>query len=113
MIQGIHGLFYTSEAEAARAFLKDKLGLRHVDAGDGWLIFGVPKGGEVGVHPGEKPAHELSFWCDDIEATVKELRAKGVEFTSEIADRGFGLVTTFDLPGGVPVVLYEPRHAQP
>jgi len=112
MIQGMHGLFYTPEAEAARAFLRDKLGFPHVDAGDGWLIFGVPKA-ELGVHPGEKVAHELSFWCDDIHATVAELRAKGVEFTSEVTDAGFGLVTHFELPGGVPVLLYEPRHAQP
>ena len=112
MIQGLHGLFYTPEAEATRAFVRDKLGLPHVDAGDGWLIFGVPKG-EFGVHPGEKPAHELSFWCDDIHGTVKELEAKGVTFTSGIEDRGYGLVTTFDLPGGVPVILYEPRHEQP
>jgi catechol 2,3-dioxygenase-like lactoylglutathione lyase family enzyme len=112
MIRGLHGLFYTSEAEAARAFLRDKLGLPHVDAGEGWLIFGVPKA-EIGVHPGEEASHELSFWCDDIEGTVAALKTKGVRFTSEIVDRGFGLVTSFELPGGVPVLLYEPRHAQP
>lgn len=112
MIQGVHGLFYTPEAEAARAFLRDKLGFRHVDAGDGWLIFHVPKA-EVGVHPGEAPRHEMSFWCDEIHATVAELRAKGVEFTSEVTDQGFGWTITFELPGGVPVMLYEPRHEQP
>jgi catechol 2,3-dioxygenase-like lactoylglutathione lyase family enzyme len=112
MIRGMHGLFYTAEAEAARAFIRDKLGFPHVDAGGGWLIFGVPKA-EFGIHPGEKPRHEISFWCDDIESTVADLREKGVVFTSGIGDRGFGLVTTFELPGGVPVLLYEPRHAQP
>ena len=120
MIKGMHGLFYTPEAEAARAFFRDKLELPFVNAHDGsqeaspdkWLIFSAPKA-EFGIHPGDVPKHELSFWCDDLKATMAELRVKGVEFTSEVQDQGYGLVTTFELPGGVPVILYEPRHAQP
>lgn len=112
MITGMHGLFYTPEAQACREFIRDKLGLEHIDSGDGWLIFKVPAA-EFGVHPGDKPSHELSFWCDDIEATRAQLEAKGVEFKTPISDRGFGLVTTFELPGGLEVILYEPRHAQP
>ena len=112
MIKGMHGLFYTSEAEATRAFVKDKLGLPHVDAGDGWLIFSVPEA-EFGIHPGEKPAHQISFWCDDLEATMKELGERGVEFLTEVRDDGYGPLTTFELPGGVPVQLYQPRHPQP
>lgn len=112
MIRGMHGLFYSPQAEAARAFFRDKLQLPHVDAGDGWLIFAVPKA-EFGIHPGETPKHELSFWCDDIEATVAELKQRGVEFKTPVTDQGYGLSTTFELPGGVPVQLYEPRHAQP
>ena len=112
MIKGMHGTVFTPEAEAARTFIKDKLGFAHVDAGDGWLIFDVPKG-EFAVHPGTDTHHEISFWCDDIEATVKELREKGVSFKSPVRDEGFGLVTAFELPGGVDVMLYEPRHPQP
>ena len=112
MIKGMHGLVFTPEAEAARTFMKDKLGLAHVDAGDGWLIFDVPKG-EFAVHPGTDTHHEISFWCDDIDGTVKELREKGVSFKSPIKNEGFGLVTTFELPGGVEIMLYEPRHPQP
>ena len=112
MIKGMHGIVFTPEAEAARAFIRDKLGFPHVDAGDGWLIFDVPKG-EFAVHPGTDTHHEISFWCDDIEATVKELREKGVSFKSPVRDEGFGLVTAFELPGGVDVMLYEPRHPQP
>ena len=112
MIKGMHGLFYTPEAEAARTFISEKLGLPQVDVGHGWLIFGVPKA-EFGVHPGEDAHHEISFWCDDIDATMKELQDKGVSFTSPVSDEGFGLVTTFELPGGVQVVLYEPRRPQP
>ena len=112
MIKGMHGLFYTPAAEEARAFIRDKLGLDHVDSGDGWLIFRVPQA-EFGVHPGDDVQHEISFWCDDIEGTVRSLEAKGVAFTKPITDQGFGLVTTFELPGGVEVLLYQPRHPQP
>jgi len=111
-IKGMHGLFYTPAAEEARAFFRDKLGLAHVDAGDGWLIFGVSQA-EFGVHPGERPAHELSFWCDDIEETVRSLKEKGVTFTTPIRDEGYGLVATMVVPGGLEVTLYQPRHPQP
>jgi catechol 2,3-dioxygenase-like lactoylglutathione lyase family enzyme len=112
MIEGIHGTVFTPEAEAARTFIKDKLGLAHVDAGNGWLIFDVPEG-EFAVHPGTDTHHEISFWYDDIEGKVKELQKKGVHFKSPVRDEGFGLVTAFELPGGVDVMLYEPRHPQP
>ena len=112
MIKGMHGIFFTPEAEAARTFIREKLEFPHVDAGHGWLIFEVPKA-ELAVHPGDDAHHELSFWCDDIKGTVNELQDRGVRFKSPIKDEGFGLVTTFQLPGGVEVLLYEPRHPQP
>lgn len=116
MIRGIHGMFFTDEAEEARAFLRDILGLDHVDTGDGWLVFDVPEA-ELGVHPtlgeGDEPAHQLSFWCDDIEATADELEAAGVELLSPVEDTGYGLATTFELPGGVLVEVYEPSYEQP
>ena len=37
--------------------------------------------------------HNISFYCDDIHRTVAELQERGVEFTGEIADHGYGLVT--------------------
>ena len=112
MIKGMHGIFFTPEAEAARAFIQEKLGFSHVDAGRGWLIFELPKA-EFAIHPGNDTHHEISFWCDDLEETVKELRANGVRFLKPIENAGFGPVTTFELPGGVEVMLYEPSHAQP
>jgi hypothetical protein len=51
--------------------------------------------------------------CDDIEATMAELRAKGVEFRGDAEDMGFGIGTTMVLPGGVELLLYEPRHETP
>ncbi len=112
MIKGMHGLFYTPEAEAARTFIQEKLGFENVDSGDGWLIFKVPSA-EFGIHPGSDTHHEISFWCDNIEETVKTLQGKGVIFKTPVKDQGFGLVTTFELPGGVEILLYEPKHTQP
>ncbi|MEA2686519.1 MAG: hypothetical protein QOE93_1714 [Actinomycetota bacterium] len=108
-ITGAHLLLYTSEPEAVRAVLRDVFGWDHVDAGDGWLIFALPPG-EVGVHPADSPHHELSLTCDDIEATVADLRAKGIEFRGEPHSVGWGIATTMVLPGGLDVLLYQPRH---
>lgn len=111
-IIGAHALLYTPEADAVRNILRDDLGFDHVDAGDGWLIFGLPPA-EVGVHPteeGQAAKHELSLMCDDIEATVEELTAKGLTFAGPIEDHGYGLITYLVLPGDLRVQLYEPRH---
>lgn len=115
MIRGIHGLFYSSEPEAMRAFIRDKLKLPYTDTGGGWLIFDLPEG-DIGVHPisdsGEPASgtHDVSFYCDDIKATVKDLRSRGVRFDDEVTDAGFGFVTTFTMPGSVKVLLYEPKY---
>jgi predicted enzyme related to lactoylglutathione lyase len=113
MITGVHGIIYTRQAEAVRAFLRDVLGWDHVDAGNGWLIFALPPA-ELGVHPTDgEPMHELYLLCDDIEATVKELTAKGVEFTEPVTDAGWGLLTRFRIADGETMPLYEPRHTSP
>jgi hypothetical protein len=110
-ITGAHVLLYTPEADALRALLRDVIGWYKVDAGDGWLIFALPPA-ELGVHPSEgSTRHELSLMCDDVAATAAELGAKGVEVRGEPADMGFGIGATLVLPGGVEILLYEPRHA--
>ncbi len=117
MIRGVHTMFYTSEPEALRAFLRDKLGFPAVDVGDGWLIFDLPEA-DLGCHPADPKegapsgTHNISFYCDDVEKTVAELKAKGVEFTAPIADHGYGLVTFFKVPGGFTVQLYQPKYAK-
>jgi catechol 2,3-dioxygenase-like lactoylglutathione lyase family enzyme len=109
MITGTHAIVFTTQADEARAFFRDKLGFASVDAGGGWLIFALPPA-ELGVHPIEEGGHhELYFMCDDIEATVEDLKAKGVEFTAPITNAGFGMMTTLRIPGGE-ISLYEPRH---
>ena len=119
MIKGVHTMFYTSDPAATRSFLRDKLGFEHTDVGDGWLIFRMPEA-DMGCHPSAQdladgePAgtHNISFYCDDLETTVAELEAKGVGFDEGITDAGFGLVTFFEMPGGVRVQLYQPRYAR-
>jgi hypothetical protein len=112
-ITGLHGLAYTSEPEKLRAMLRDVFGFRHVDAGDGWLIFAMPPA-ELGVHPAEAPdggeGHLLSFMCDDINATIAGLRAKGVIVTDGPKDEGYGITAVLKLPGNCDVMIYEPRH---
>jgi catechol 2,3-dioxygenase-like lactoylglutathione lyase family enzyme len=105
---GLHGLFYTTEPEAARAFLRDKLQLPSFDSGGGWLIFGLPPA-DLGCHPSDRAYHEVSFSCDDIEATVAELRDRGVDL-APIREEEWGHVTSFDLPGGGPILLYQPKY---
>ena len=111
-IIGAHVLLYTPEAEALRSTLREAFGWAHVDAGEGWLIFALPPA-ELGVHPGETTHHELSLMCDDVQATLADLEAKGVEVPGEPHEMGFGVGATVVLPGGVEVLLYEPRHPSP
>jgi len=110
-ITGTHALLYTSEPEEVRAILQDLLGLGHVDAGGGWLIMKLPPA-EVGVHPAPPGDghHELSFLCDDLVATMAELREKGHRFDREPQELGYGLITYLELPGDLKVQLYQPHH---
>jgi catechol 2,3-dioxygenase-like lactoylglutathione lyase family enzyme len=112
MITGVHALVYAEDAEAARAFFRDVLCWPNVDAHEGWLIFGTGPS-ELGVHPSEAGGmrHEVSLMCDDLEATVADLTARGAEFARGIEERGFGRTIALKVPGGGEMLLYEPRHA--
>ncbi len=119
MITGVHAMFYSSEAESLRAFIRDKLGFSYTDVGGGWLIFDLPEA-DMGCHPSDESeghgkssgTHDISFYCDDIGQTVDELQARGVEFTDGVVDAGFGLVTHFNMPGDVRVQLYQPHYSK-
>ena len=113
MINGVHAIIFSDDAEGVRAFFDEVLGFPSVDAGGGWLIFALPPA-ELAAHPAdEKGRHELYLMCDDIKATTEELQAKGVEITREISEERFGLMTALRLPDGSELALYEPRHASP
>ncbi|MTI23268.1 hypothetical protein E1176_19725 [Fulvivirga sp. RKSG066] len=117
MIKGVHNMIYSSQPDELRAFLRDKLGFKGTDIGEGWLIFDLPEG-DLGVHPADESrehgapsgTHDISFYTDDIEKTVKELKAKGVKFKGEIEDHGYGLVTYFQVPGDLFMQLYQPKY---
>jgi len=110
MITGVHALIFNSDADAVRAFFRDVLGFGSVDAGGGWLIFKLPPT-ELAVHPSDGPSGQgLYFMCDDLEATVSDLEAKGVEFAQDASEERWGRLIRFRLPGGGEVGIYEPRH---
>jgi catechol 2,3-dioxygenase-like lactoylglutathione lyase family enzyme len=124
VITAVHTLIYSDDPEATRAFLRDVLGwpyVEHPESEPGWLIFKTGPS-ELGVHPtagtfeGQEFSyplhHSISLMCDDIEATVKELEARGAGFSGGIVDFGFGLGTSLVVPGAGEMLLYEPRHPE-
>lgn len=116
MIKGVHTMFYSDRAQELRAFIRDVLKFDYTDVGDGWLIFNLPEA-DMGVHPsqgsdGKSGDHTISFYTDDIKATVAYLKGKGVEFLGEVTDQGFGLATHFMMPGRVKVQLYQPHYSK-
>ena len=112
MITGAHVIVYSMRPEADRAFLRDILGLPHVDVGGGWLIFGLPPS-EVAVHPADTNGRqELYFLVDDIKAFMAAMRTRKVA-CSAIHEERWGRITNVTLPGGGAIGVYEPRHARP
>jgi catechol 2,3-dioxygenase-like lactoylglutathione lyase family enzyme len=110
VITGMHAIVFSPAAEMVREFLSGTLGLSSVDAGQGWLIFALPPA-ELAVHPADDGGrHELYLMCDDIHATLAELRDKGVEVAQDVADRGWGLLAAIRLPDGTEFGIYQPRH---
>ena len=113
MFFGAHFLIYTSDPHADRAFLRDVLEFPYVDAGNGWLLFAAPPT-ELASHFG--PVKEgtmaechLYLMCEDIHVAVKRLTEKGVSI-APIHEERWGIMTTFRLPGGGEVGLYQPKH---
>lgn len=110
MIFGAHVIVFTHDAEADRAFFRDVLELDSVDSGGGWLIFAMPPS-EIAFHPTDQgTTNELYLLCDDLDAEMRRLASKGVDF-SPVDEERWGSVTRFTLPGGTTVGLYQPKHA--
>ena len=113
MITGVHAIVFSPEAEKVRAFFTDVLGLPSVDAGGGWPIFALPPA-ELAVHPAEDGGRQqLYLMCDDLQATLAELRGKGVEVAQEVSDQRWGLLAAIRMPDGSELPIYEPRHPAP
>ncbi len=109
MISGAHVIVHSKNAELDRAFFRDILGFKSVDAGHGWLIFALPPG-EAAFHPSdENGAHELYFMCDDLKAEMASLAKKNVK-CAEVQETRWGSITKMRLPGGGVVGLYQPKH---
>ncbi len=112
MIIGAHVIIYSINPQADRAFLRDVLGLAHVDAGEGWLIFALPPA-EVAVHPSDtNDVHELYLMCRDVEALISEMKRHRIACTP-VRDQPWGLLTEVTLPGGGKLGIYEPKHRRP
>lgn len=109
MIIGAHVIVYSKDADADRAYFRDILGFKSVDAGHGWLIFALPPA-EAAFHPDqENDRHELYFMCDDLKAEMSALKKKGVA-CSEVHNERWGSITKIRLPGGGQIGLYQPKH---
>jgi hypothetical protein len=122
MITALHTLVYADDPDAARAFFRDVLELPATDTGGGWLIF---KSGpsELGVHPSSwedegqggstKQQFDVSLMCDDLQMTMADLTGKGVEFTGDVRDEGWGVAVQLKVPGAGEMTLYQPRYDPP
>jgi hypothetical protein len=112
MIHGAHVIIYSKDAEADRAFLRDVLKYKSVDAGHGWLIFALPPA-EVAVHPSDQnDMHELFLMCDDVKAFIAEMKRQNVE-CSPVDEQRWGSITRLTLPGGGKLGVYQPKHPSP
>ena len=112
MIIGAHSIIYSTKPDADRAFLRDVLGFPNVDAGGGWLIFGLPPA-ELAVHPSEKNnVHEFYLMVDDVEKFLAEMKNKDVA-CDPVQTQPWGLLTEVTLPGGGKLGVYQPKHARP
>jgi catechol 2,3-dioxygenase-like lactoylglutathione lyase family enzyme len=109
MISAAHIVLYSTNADADRAFFRDVLGFKSVDAGHGWLIFALPPG-EAAFHPSDgNDYHELYFICNDLKAEMASLAEKNVT-CSEVQEARWGSIAKIPLPGGGAVGLYQPKH---
>jgi len=112
VISGSHVIVETTDPEADRDFVRDVLGFQSVDAGDGWLIFALPAA-ELAFHPGSNGRHQLYLMCEDLDATLADLRRKGVNVSDEVSEQRWGRLGSLRLPGGGELSIYEPRHPSP
>ena len=112
LITGAHTIIESNDPDADRVFFRDVLGFDSVDAGEGWLIFALPPA-ELAIHPGSNGRHELYMMCSDLDATLRELKSRGVQIDAQIHEQPWGRLASITLPGGGELSVYEPRHPTP
>ena len=118
MIQALHTLVFAEDPDRAREFFRDVLRFPGVDTGGGWLIFKTGPS-ELGVHPadwdggGTRQQFDISLICDDLDATVAELSARGAEFIGEVEEQGWGTTIRLKVPGAGEMTLYQPKYDPP
>jgi catechol 2,3-dioxygenase-like lactoylglutathione lyase family enzyme len=122
MINALHTLLYADDPDVARAFFRDVLQLPAVDAGGGWLIFRTGPS-ETGVHPsswehegqtgGTDQRFDVSLMCDDLAATMDELRGRGATFDGELGEQPWGSTVQLVVPGAGTLTLYQPKYPSP
>jgi hypothetical protein len=112
MIIGAHIMLQSTNDRADMAFLTDVLKLNSINAGEGYMIFGIPPA-ELSVHGSDKnDIHQLYFMCDDIAAFTGEMTRHHIAFSTPVR-QSWGTMTEITLPGGGRLGVYEPRHARP
>ena len=113
MIIGTHTVIASKEPEADYKFFREVLGLTSVDAGGGYIIFGLPES-EASIHKteGGVPQHELYFLSDDIDAFKALMSEMEVE-CGDVQDTGWGRLVKLTMPSGAPLQVYQPRHSRP
>ncbi len=118
MITGSHTLLYSDDPAATRAFFRDVLELSFIETSPGWLIFATGPS-ELGAHPRTWPGrdepvaqrHVVSLTCDDLDATMAALAARGARFAGEVWEQEYGRGIEVEVPGMEPLTIYQPSYA--
>jgi predicted enzyme related to lactoylglutathione lyase len=109
MISGMHALIFSTDPDKTRAFFRDVMRLPYIDTGGGWLIFDAPSA-DLGVHPGDRHMHSVSFFCDDLPATVEDLKSRGATFSKPMWEEEWGYVAMLEVPGAGEMEIYQPKY---
>ncbi len=107
MIRGVKfASIPVTDQDRALAFYTEKLGFRLLtdqpfSNEQRWIELGIPGADTrlVLFHMGGdlKPGGQMNvtFWTDDVEATARELKSKGVQFTMEPKRQDWGTAAAF------------------
>ncbi|HET7081744.1 MAG TPA: VOC family protein [Chloroflexia bacterium] len=115
MLEGLNFvLVQVPDAQAAREFYADKLGLQVEEHKGGFVQFQPRDGGAIFAleeTPGAVPVQSVELWwqVDDTDRLYNTLQAQGVEIVSPPRDEPFGRALEVKDPAGHTVHMYQPR----